>query len=836
MPQLIMTKGTPTIDGSVKKAVQSFFEKLTKDDTTPGLHIEPINGCVDERVRTGRVDKFYRAVLVRLQGGDDATYVYAGTFPHDKAIDYARRVRLTLNPVNGIPELEEMVAPRPNLPEGDAGERPQPAVPVAAPAPAQPEPGPAPVAVPTTGGSQPHHPILGVHGHTMDSLVALGIRPDIASRAMALRSEDALLEFADQLRPVWQGTLLVSLACGESAAEAMAALGLGGRPDDAEDLAEDEEAEDRASTAGASEDETILRAMHHPAAQLDFAVVEPTDEGMAEFFAVLEGGSFAQWRVFLHPQQRAYALRSRNGAFRLSGGAGTGKTVVLLHRARALHTKDPDARIVLTTFNRTLAGSLQEGLDLLDPTIPQVELGEPGVAVKGVDALVRQVLVTAGADLSKPGSGGRSPIAQIVGERSSPLLEVTSGRAWEDAVGTLVEPPAMLTPSSLEAEYSLVILPNRITTEDEYLRIRRPGRGVRLGRSDRRAVWKAIEAYRAHSAADGATDWDEKAMIAAVYLDSQVAAGVERPVDHVLVDEAQDLSPARLKFLRALVPEGKNDLFLAEDAHQRIYAPKVVLSHHGINIRGRSRRLTLNYRTTAQNLHWAVGVLSGIDFTDLSGEPVSMQGYRSARTGVHPLMRAYPTAAEEFEGVAQQIRNWQESDPQGQTIGLLCASRYRADRWVRELADRGVRAKFIGPNIKPPSGDDPTVAVMTLHRAKGMEFSKVALVGMTTDDAFGIGPRGTEDDEADAGLRQRSLLYVAATRARDELLVTWSGEPHMLVSTAHHTRTSTKCNPASTKDSGDSTGSPAPVRSLGAAKSRLIASRSDRRGRGKVEA
>src|SRR5699024_9403041 len=114
MPQLIMTKGSPSIDGSDKRAVYTFFEKLAKDDTTPGLHIEPINGSVDSRVRTGRVTRFLRAVLVRLQGGDDATYVYIGTYAHDEAISYAKRIRLTMNPVNGVPELEEMVTPKAN--------------------------------------------------------------------------------------------------------------------------------------------------------------------------------------------------------------------------------------------------------------------------------------------------------------------------------------------------------------------------------------------------------------------------------------------------------------------------------------------------------------------------------------------------------------------------------------------------------------------------------------------------------------------------------------------------------------------------------------------------
>src|SRR5699024_9393715 len=235
-------------------------------------HIEPINGSVDSRVRTGRVTRFLRAVLVRLQGGDDATYVYIGTYGHDEAIDYAKRIRLTMNPVNGVPELEEMVAPKanatgdgvpfaraasaeagqgsdrdlvggwgasaeaPRTPQGVSGD----AESASAEAPSQkaslyesdlernsaPEVAAATAgaATPSSGGSQPHYPILGAYGHTMEGLTDLGIRQDLARQAMDLRTEDALLEFADGLRPAWQSDLLVSLACGESVTDAMAAL------------------------------------------------------------------------------------------------------------------------------------------------------------------------------------------------------------------------------------------------------------------------------------------------------------------------------------------------------------------------------------------------------------------------------------------------------------------------------------------------------------------------------------------------------------------------------------------------------------------------------------
>lgn len=279
-----------------------------------------------------------------------------------------------------------------------------------------------------------------------------------------------------------------------------------------------------------------------------------------------------------------------------------------------------------------------------------------------------------------------------------------------------------------------------------------------------------MQVYRAHTSADGTTDWHEKAMIAASYLDGLVAQGKPRPADHVLVDEAQDLSPAHLHFLRALVSEGKNDLFLADDAHQRIYAPKVTLSHYGINIRGRSRRLTLNYRTTAQNLSYALGVLDGVEYTDLDGDEVSTHGYRSARTGVVPALLPCSTRSEEYDAVAERVRIWKGTG----NVGVLCGTMREGETWVRELTERGIDAMYVGRDSR---GDVDGVAVMTRHRAKGMEFNRVAMVGLGRDARF----PGAEDD--DAGLRERSLVYVGATRARDELLVSWVGERHPALST-----------------------------------------------------
>src|SRR5690625_3505484 len=677
MANIILMKVFKSPDGSMVQRVHRFLKKLSDDDTHPSLRIKPLEKAADDRVRTGRVNNDFRAVLVRLQGGDDATYVFLGALPHDEAIDYARRVRFRMNPVNGVPELEEMVKPRP-----DAVPEPQPAEDAA------PKPSGAvqnqDAAAEKTGASKTHYPVLGSLGYTAEWLEGLGVHADVAARAMALRTEEELFEFAEATKPSWQGSLVFALACGESVPDALAALGLEEPDAQGEALAEEEVTPEPV----ANEDAQLLRGLQETAAQLDFALIKPGEEGMAELADVLEGGSFAQWRVFLHPQQRAYVVRSRNGAFRLSGGAGTGKTVVLMHRARHLARKNPEARIVLTTFGKTLAQTLEDQLAILDAAIPRGDLGEAGVNVAGVDALVFRVLKAAGDKLYQPDAEGVSAVERILGTRTTKVMGFSDAKMWSTVHRGIPGLPPVVTPDFLAAEYAEVIVPHRITTEREYLTVRRPGRGVPLNRAARKAVWQAIASYRSETAANGTTDWHEKAAIAAAFLDQQFRAGVARPADHVLVDEAQDLTASHLRFLRALVSEGKNDLFLAEDVQQRIYAPKVVLSHYGINIRGRSRRLTLNYRTTAQNLRYAVDVLEGLEFVDLAGEEVSVAGYRSARAGIAPQVVEVGPSDDVFALGAELVRAWR--DGSNAQVGILCATRRNAEDWTSSLVDLDV--------------------------------------------------------------------------------------------------------------------------------------------------
>jgi superfamily I DNA/RNA helicase len=726
VPQIILgpQQHAPKIDGSVRGKAYKFLAKLAENDALPGLHIEPLAKAVDPRVRTGRVDDFWRAVLFKVQGqGQDAMYVYLGIWPHDAANDFAVKAQLRTNPVNGIAEL--LLASESVIPQADISADEIPASP-----------------------AEPSKPLFSRLGLTVGALVdELGLDPEVAELAFECADAEEIVELA-ALVTGWQGVALIDLSAGRTIEAVKETLAI-----------------DATMTSDEDPDAQLAEALHHPAARLQFAFVEDDDE----LRRAIEDADFAAWRVFLHPEQRRYAERSWNGPFRLSGGAGTGKTVVLLHRARSLARKNSAARIVLTTFNKTLAEALLRDLKVLDPSLPIAEkLGDAGIYVRGVDAAVHAVRQAEIADLA-------AAVEAVLGSRSNSVGKITDRNAWRDAITTDGKglPSELRSPAFLQAEYELVVLPNRIRSFEEYAKVRRPGRGVALNRGGRAAVWAVVTAYRLNAGIQGSVDFAEAAAIAAELLEGSA----DRPADHVLVDEGQDLGPAHWQFLRALVAEGVDDLFIAEDSHQRIYGHRIVLGRYGIKIVGRSQRLRLNYRTTAQNLRYAISVLSGTEFVDLEEQAEDTSEYRSARVGPVPRILEASSLAEEFDKGAAIVGGWIEhlAEKQGrETIGILVRTEQAGEQLVRALDERGVDARFVSNKVV--SSGKPVV--MTMHRAKGMEFAKVLLFGV---DASALPASFTLQDIPDADRddvirKERSLLYVAASRARDELTILWTGE------------------------------------------------------------
>jgi len=789
------------IDGSLKQRAWDFLTKLMTDPTSPGLHIEPIKGSRDPRVRTGRVNDNFRAVMFLVAQQPEPHFVLAAVAKHDEANALAERLVLTTNPVTGVLEVLEDT-PAHWIPPASPASTASSAEATVAAASASTSTSASESGSLTAAEVAPEaNPPLA--RFTSADLEAIGLSTSLAARALACADEDALIAVAgDDRLPSWQGDALLALATGASVADVLAQLlsaqkaptaagtsaaasgGVGPTGADTEPELMLEPEPDQGLTPAS--DAEVEAALTRPGTLMDFVRIE-TD---SELRRVLDG-TFADWRVFLHPEQRHYVHLDTNGAYRLTGGAGTGKTVVALHRARHLTFHKSDARVVFTTFTRNLADNLARDLRILDPSIPQVRLGQPGITVRGIDQLALEIVGSTPAEIRAKVGGDLLAAGTVPG----PLTDREERAAWADAARATGLTGDLARPSFLISEYRMVILARDLTTRADYLRAPRPGRGTRLSRVQRMSIWDAVEKYRRQLALDQKASFAEIAVLAARCADATEAADGRRPADYVVVDEAQDLHPGHWRLLRALAAEGPNDLFIAEDSHQRIYGEKVVLSRYGIHIRGRSRRLTLNYRTTAQNLRFAVGILADTPVTDLDDETDSVAGYRSAMNGPPPVRRPCSGLTEELDVAADTLRSWltppakTASDGAGGarsdgnalavepgSLGILTRSAAQRDTVAQGLRDRGIPVQVVATQ-DPGRADAPRL--MTMHRAKGLEFSRVILFGVDRNavpSAQALADE-TPDERADRETRERFLLYVAASRARDALVVLWTGAP-----------------------------------------------------------
>lgn len=786
----------------VKAKIQTFLSKLQQDDTSPGLHIEPIHHSQDPRVRTGRVDDFWRALLFRFDPpGSDPVYVYAGTWEHDKAIAKAKVTVARQNPVNSLVAFTEVLVDDDiaYTTHADATRRDPARHYTAQAQTAAHEQG-----APRHADPEPEALLPSLHYTASDLARDFGFDDAVTRRAFACVSEDELLEFALSLPDRWQQDVLVAMGAGTALHEIREQLDLAPVPGGPEDGATNAAGDAAAAGAAAgqdpaeNEDARIVAALQLPAARMQFHFIED-DEDLRR---VIEGGDFGAWRVFLHPEQRRYVARNYNGAFRLSGGAGTGKTVVLLHRARWLHQQNPSARIVLSTFSRALAENLARDLERLDPSVTIASaLGQPGVLIRGVDQLAAEVRRMAGpafgpAMRNQLGADRDLGVSPREPDWAAAIDDVSDGLAASPGVTGPPLAGELGQPGFYDGEYSQVVLPAGITTRESYFSVRRPGRGVALNRAKRALAWRVIEQMRAGERLSGHVSFAEIAACAAHWL----GASETTVADHVLVDEGQDLEPAKWLFMRALVAEGPNDLFIADDSHQRIYGRSTVFSRYGISIRGRSRRLTLNYRTTLENLRYALGLLEGAAYEDSEEHELSVAGYRSVRTGPTPRVHAANDDDELISLVAADLAAWRTQEVPGGAIAILVASNYQAELLQRGLealgqqvtvtrgGAAGMSAGTGGAGSAGSAGSAGEIGaghpvVLTMQRAKGLEFSRVILFDVS---ARAFPPRSavrglTGSELADRLQQFRSQLYVAASRARDELVVTWTGVPSALL-------------------------------------------------------
>lgn len=559
--------------------------------------------------------------------------------------------------------------------------------------------------------------------HADEDLIALGLPAALVPAVRALDHDAALDALAPYL-PAEAAQALYMLAAGYSRAEAEAELA---RSRPKEEVAADD----------------LAAAVQHPEARRQFKVLS-AEESFADALA----GSLERWRVFLHPEQRRLVTMRAKGPVRVLGGAGTGKTVALVHRAVHLlrEVYPADARpLLVTTFTRNLPFALRTMLaTLLEPA----ELAR--LEVKNLHRLASEIMRRHGRD---------HRIA--TGEETR--------RAWARASS---QATLSLPTSFYVDEWRTVVQAQRIVDLEGYLGADRRGRGTRLARADRRKVWPVLDAYRQSLARDGLTETHD-AIVTATAL-----VRTDPPFSSVLADEVQDFSAAELELVRALAPAGDDDLFVVGDPHQRLYGAPVRLSACGIEARGgRARRLDLNYRTTEAIRRFAADFVAPVAADDLDGGRDTLACYRSLRTGDPPTVRHFATPDDELGFVADTLGAWlAEHRPDALCVGAR--TNELRDRWARALAERGLPIAVLTRD----EPETPGIRVATMHRMKGLEFARVCLVSV---DAATVPQPYAHAADATAAQHhldaERCLLYVAATRARDALVVTGTGPPSPLI-------------------------------------------------------
>jgi mRNA-degrading endonuclease RelE of RelBE toxin-antitoxin system len=744
------------LDRSVKAQFYDFCHVFRNNPDQPGLDKKKLKG--DSRIWRAKINQSYRALLTPTGVDADGTENWLVIAVRHRK-DVYEELQAAVNRVTGEIEFVDLAV------VGDSALRragitltpveAEAASPAAAPeptAPPQAEPAPALLAAYDAG-----------------QLRDLGVADQLIDLALAV-TDSVELDQVVEGAPLLSKDVLYGLAAGmsidEIRKEITAPVELAHKPD-----------------------------LDDFAAAFTRTTVTSVDDAVQ---AAIEEGDFRAWKVFLHPTQKRIVHRRYNGPARVSGGPGTGKTIVALHRVKHLAEHLPPGHnkpILLTTFTKNLTTDLRLRLSsLIGPELLA------RVDIAHIDQLAARVL----GENTAPGRAKQRVYDNVALGEMRLLLTELDERRWE--------------PEFLLEEWEQVILGQSVPTRAEYFQARRAGRGRALTRPDRNRVWKLIEQFTARLDKLGVETWGQAAERAARY-EIERAAKIEnrrrhkeeiggkelihrddssgmRYLDyryqHIVVDEAQDLRPAHWKMLRAMAdPQLPDDLFIAGDTHQRIYDHQVALGALGIHIRGRSSRLTLSYRTTKEILAHALRVVEDktIPYDDLDDGTDNLTGYRSVLHGPSPVFLPYASWDEELAGLARTLTTWREElstddngvsrDPSGR-IAVCVADRDMVSQTMYYLQTQaGITCAELTKDGLKGTGE---IHVGTMHRMKGLEYQKLAIVGASDGiipltgkiERYRIEdpPRYQREHR-----KARSLLFVAATRARDALTISWHGTP-----------------------------------------------------------
>ena len=487
--------------------------------------------------------------------------------------------------------------------------------------------------------------------------------------------------------------------------------------------------------------------------QKSFVVVEGEEELRRIMAEPLE-----KWRVFLHPTQRKIAFKNYKGSAKVLGGAGTGKTVVAMHRAKFLADDCTDhERILFTTFTANLAADIKENLSKI---CNRAEMQK--IEVINLDAWVSRFLNEHGY-----------PAAIKYDNEIQEL--------WKDAI-VYAHPDLDVQDAFFQEEWDRVAVSQDALTKQAYMKVSRAGRGTPLDRKKRLEVWKVFETYQNLMKEKGIRDANT-AMYECTLLVNKLPA--ESKYKHIIVDEGQDLSANAFRLIRAMAGEPHpDDIFIAGDAHQRIYKNHAILSKCGINVVGRSSTLRINYRTTEEIRQYAFALLNGISFDDLDEATDVGDKCQSLTHGRKPEIKNFKDFSEELSYITSEVKKLHEAGIADRNICITARTKKLLDLYIHGLNDAGIRTY----EIKRSKVDDRRqdgIRIATMHRVKGLEFQYmfVASVNERFVPLKGAIDHTDKVSEKESLTSEKCLLYVALTRAQKGAYITSYGKKSAFLNT-----------------------------------------------------
>jgi len=480
--------------------------------------------------------------------------------------------------------------------------------------------------------------------------------------------------------------------------------------------------------------------------------IELTDDNL---FNEILSGSLNKWKYYLHPSQRKLVNGNFNGSVKVTGGAGTGKTVAALHRLKALaETKKTEEKILFTTYTKALT----ENLTVL---IQGMDFNKNGIQIVNIDKLVRKLVFD-----------------YNIADENYKVFEFDSvinpTEIWDELISSQL---TKFSPEFLEAEYKDVILYNNVLTLEDYYRTSRKGKGKPISRRQRTEIWDYVEKFKTYKAEKTLFYKDE------IYnlLHAHLKENSITPFDYCIVDELQDFSNVELRLVRCLVKEKPNDLFMVGDPMQKIYERNINFSSMGINVRGnRSKRLRINYRTTEEIKRLALSIIQDCHYDNFDGDDEDKAGYVSLFHGIKPSYSVFKTQNEEIEYILNKINELEQGGYKYGDIAVFARTKDTVKDYRNVLHKNGIPYT----DSVDKNNNSGFVSLLTFHSCKGLEFKIVFLVDVN-ERTFPKLPYNFKEMDKEWQKNylksEKSLFYVAVSRAIENVLISGVGEKTKII-------------------------------------------------------